>query len=79
MKHSCDSFIINIMPPADTFPAIRISKRYRNRPSGRLAAGEELGPFGAPDGYNEDNYNKTAQEIGRCILENSDIIEEWCS
>lgn len=77
MDHSCDSFVINIMPPADTFPAIRILRRNRNRPPSRLAAGEEIGFLGNQDSYNNANYDETAKEIGRCILENSDIITEW--
>lgn len=77
MPYRGDSFIVYVQNPEDTFPLIRVCRRRRDRTRGRVGIEEELGQVGNQNGFIDPNYDKTANEIGRLILDNSDIIQDF--
>lgn len=74
-----DSYIVDITPPGTTFPWVKVVRRRRVRPRGRIAEEAEIQApgFGNMDAFDESNIDETARQIGRAVLEDSRIIREW--
>ena len=74
-----DSYIVDITPPGTTFPWVKVVRRSRTRRRGRVAGEAEIRSpgFGDTDAFDERNIDETARQIGRAILDDSDIIREW--
>lgn len=79
MPFKGDSFIIDILNPTDTHPLIIVKDRHKNRTWGKVAGKTEFKSIPIPKNFNGSKYKEVATKIGKLILDNSDIIEEWRS
>ncbi|MBA7693067.1 hypothetical protein ES703_101642 [subsurface metagenome] len=78
-EFKCDSYVVDVIRPAKTvpFPAIFISRRKKKRRTGELAL--EPGEFLKVSSHDFDppNIDETARQIGRAILDDSDIVRDF--
>jgi hypothetical protein len=74
-----DSYVVNVTPPGTTFPWVKVVRRKKRRLRGRIAEEVEIRApgFGDMDAFDEANIDETARQIGRAILDDSEIIREW--
>ena len=77
-EYTSDSYIVNITPKGPTFPAVRIVKRKKVRKPSSISEDYNIGPpLGDKYAYDDDKINETARQIGRAILDDSEIIQLW--
>ena len=74
-----DSYIVDITPPGTSFPWVKVIRRRRTRLWGRIAGDQEIRTpgFGNMDSFDEPTIDETARQIGRAILDDSQIIQTW--
>ncbi len=73
-----DSYIINIIPPSTTFPIIQMIRRKKKREPNTIAEDIQIGhPLGNVHEYDDENIDETARQIGRALLDDSLIIQNW--
>ena len=76
---SGDSYIVDITPPGTSFPWVKVVRRKKIRLWGRIAGDEEIRApgFGNMDVFDEPTIDDTARQIGRAILDDSEIIRDY--
>jgi len=72
-----DSYIIDIAPPSTTFPFIWIARRRQSRQRGKVSSEALVLRIGSTDAFDTANIDETARQIGRAILDDSQIIQSW--
>ena len=76
-----DSYLVDIIPPAETapYPMIYICPRKRIRQRGKLGLDSTKEQFlkVSATSFDDTNMDETACQIGRAILEDSQIIQRW--
>jgi len=73
-----DSYVVDVISPGTTFPIIRVIKRKKKREPNTIAEDYQIGPpLGNVNTYNDINIDETARQIGRAILDDSLIIQNW--
>ena len=76
--YKSDSYKVDIIRPSTTFPIIRIIKRKKKREPNAIAEDYQIGPpLGNVNTYNDNNIDEIARQIGRAILDDSQIIFNW--
>ena len=78
-EFSSDSYVVDVLPPSDTFPAIIMSRRKKVRRWGAVAVEAELpgSPLGYADAFDDANIDAFALQVGKAILSDSEIIRQW--
>jgi hypothetical protein len=76
-----DSYVVDIISPAKTapYPMVYICPRKKVRQKGQIALDPTKEKFLPVSTSSFDNINidDTARQIGRAILDNSDIIQDF--
>ena len=76
-----DSYVVDIIPYAGEadFPAIYVARRKKLRERGKLAEEQGTGRFLKIDSvaFNDINLDETACKIGRAILDDSEIVQDF--
>ena len=76
-----DSFVVDIIPPAKTapYPMIYVCPRKKSREKGKLALDSAREKFlkVSPGSFDTLNIDETARQIGKAILDDSEIIRNW--
>lgn len=76
--HKGDSYVVNITPPSGTFPAVQIVQRRKVRQHGRVAQETDLGIIGRASDYaSEEALDALARQIGRTILDDSELVRKF--
>ena len=73
-----DSYVVDVIRPGSTFPIIRVITRKKTRRPSKIGEDYQIGnPLGNVDTYNDRNIDELARQIGRAILDDSQIIQSW--
>ena len=76
-----DSLVVDIIPPAKTspYPMVYVCPRKKSREKGKLALDSTKEKFlkVSSSSFDTPNIDNTARQIGRAILDNSEIIRDW--
>lgn len=76
-----DSYVVDVLPlgKTDTYPMIVIYKRKKMRPTGAVAIDKPTETFlkVSPRDFQPPNIDETARQIGRLILDDSEIVREY--
>ncbi len=77
--HSGDSYVVNITPASNTFPAIQIIRRRKSRQRGRVAQEADLAMLGRVGDFDDrEELTRLATQIGMQILCDSGIVRGFC-
>lgn len=79
VSRTSDSYAVYITPPSKTFPWIRVVRKKRAGPHGRMSLEKEIASLGGPDILEPAGLEEAAKKLGFAILRDSRNIAQWQS